>query len=1115
MAKLKYTDVISGVETFESSSNADGTTKAAELEGKYYGIYQISRSNQMTVLKLDTGKKAPVYGSYFNGLSFNTTVAVDLATRIDQGSKAAVPLSRSEQQLIWIIWHVIEVVHRLYLKDARAWADDVNIDGRRLAMSNINPIVASQTSDEIWDLICSFNTHNVNSPGYVKGATTHAQTVKANFLDANGDRIKGVSQSIYNAFLDSKQGLAHGNNGYAILLDYMIRHDQSGGLRLANPDPQVSEDWSVSTVDIYQTLAAQLDKLNNQINLFDVVDFGQKWLKKLFKVDVNVLDPAYTEDDTTLAYDTRILEGIYSYTPTIELTESTPDLPLYIGDIGFTTPPTAIRYNAAGQSYAFESLRTSSNPIVPVNTQRPSISVTLYIHGQDDINNKLRPLLAMAKRTPFTQIRSGVLYNMLVDRILAQELEETEDKSQVPIPIVIENLSFHTVPGYPDAIQIFLTLRFFNVFPYGMMYAYNPKTPDEISNTVDYKINEVLTHSRAFNPISAARKTYVSADGSRVSMPKATLPQSVTSRLHESPEFIHFYREQLADYIAPMSYVELPTRWPAYTPDGSPQTTLTYNRITKLNSPYIDGLEWVQGQRDEISKVTQMFEWLYNDKTGLKAYENAADPEPIRILFWETLTSLVNATQNIKTAVNTIGEEVQNRFDEVMDLETKSSNLLFVKHVVKNPFSDLDTNDEGALAELADVYQAAMGKAGEQNDAIGKYKPWLEGLIEEKSPVLDTLDLLMKDKIKRLFGSSETAPRTIALNSSTEPGIIDTERASVLTSMSISYGNKLVPIDILQYKTPTFQHTGIGQFGMSMIIQTNDPGMISTINDIRLTQAALSNPNEMGGGRDRIRIEDPLLSSFGLEYFTVRNTQIKTMAGATGWYEIAIDTLHNPKALHTAEDLRSLTTSAQGAVNRLVTSFFPSEINIKSLRNNEEVVARPATEGVEYYDTFGDFTTYGEAFHFTGVLSAMSRKHLLEVYQFTVGSSFSITTTQNSEQSIEITKALNEVLLPARTILKDWATSINNGPAFYNDMIETMAIRYLGFLARSTILWLAEQHIDTLPDPDLLDLTNTELSGVSVASAIALHTHRKSFMHTLFTNSQFQRQMKLAKAGTP
>jgi len=1103
MANLKYTDILDGIATFESSTTASGATKVSTLTGKYYGIYQIDRANQTRVLGLDAeGKYLPRY----KGFGLNSTVAADLANRIQVGTTNATALTTNEQRLVWLIWHTIEAVYQLYKFDARKWSTDVDIDGRRIALSNISPATAARANDALWDILCSI-TARCPAGGHKTGPT-HLQTIKqllGDPLDPNKAGPGAVGKygpSVFRYMVTARYPIAPNNNGYGQLLGYTKRHSK-GALKVSDPATESKADWSVSSLDIYQTLAKELTELNDTVGLFSAFEFGYKFINKLFRVDLATLNNVHGEQASEVAYDTRTLEGIYSYIPTIEMTKSTPGLPLYIGDLGFITPPTAIRYNAAGQSYAFEALRTSSNPIVPVSTQRPSISITLYLHGQDEVNNKLRPLLAMAKRTPFTQVRSGILYNMLVDRILAQELEDIEDKAQVPIPVIIDNVSFHTVPGYPDAVQVFLTLRFFNVFPYGMMYSYNPQTPDEISETVNYKINEVLRHSRAFNPISSAGETFVSADGSRVKLPKEQLPQSLTANLHDSPEFIHFYREQLADYTTPMSYVQLPAKWPAYIPDGAAQTTLTYNTITKLNSPFVDALEWVQGQKDEISRVTRIFDWLYTDPRGLKTYKNSSDPAAIKILFWEKLASLIDATHNLKEGVRLIRSEANRLVLDVLDSTdsqdfTSADYQLFAEELVNNPFVGIPTDEVQHTSTLHDVFEAAVGDKVE-NITTATYKRWLENLINRDSPILATVEDLLTVKVKALFGSTETAPRTVALTSQKTPGPTNTELASVLTSISISYGNKLVPIDILQYKTPTFQHTGMGQFGMSMIIQTNDPGMISTINDIRLTQAALSNPNEMGGGRDRITISDPLLNSFGLQYFSIRNTQIKTMTGAVGWYEIAIDTLHNPKTLHMAEDIKSLTTSAKAVVRRLTPLFFPAEIDIDHLRGPDGGVTQQldagrlsvvGTEGWVYAD----------------------HEYLTTDYQFTIADSLVAVSPGQSDNDIQITKSLNAILEPIRSVLLDWSTVlVAGGATHFKDMIKIMAKRYMTFSAQSAVLWMAQHTSATLPDAKYIDLTDPEVSGVSTATAVALHVHRKTFMHTLFTNAQFNKQMKIAK----
>ena len=151
--------------------------------------------------------------------------------------------------------------------------------------------------------------------------------------------------------------------------------------------------------------------------------------------------------------------------------------------------PTSLTQEAGGVAGEVNLLRTDTNPIIGDNRALPEALVTLTINGstRDDVNNALRPLVAMQRRFPFVPVRNADLTRLmigggLVGRARQQlsqldptlEGEELDDLSEEIIaqpgrqwlPVTFRSISIESRPGAPNLYQVSLVLQYANILPY-------------------------------------------------------------------------------------------------------------------------------------------------------------------------------------------------------------------------------------------------------------------------------------------------------------------------------------------------------------------------------------------------------------------------------------------------------------------------------------------------------------------------------------------------------------------------------------------------------------------------------------------------------------------------
>lgn len=151
--------------------------------------------------------------------------------------------------------------------------------------------------------------------------------------------------------------------------------------------------------------------------------------------------------------------------------------------------PTSVSQQNAGSVMRIPMIRTDMDPVAADTRVSPEIIMTLTVNAttRDDVNNVLRPLVAMQRRFPFCPIRNRHVTNLMLgvgfgvdnqSRLAEMYPEMSEDQledmvdalpndlAELWVPAEMEAISIDTQPGASGLFQVHMVMRKANILPY-------------------------------------------------------------------------------------------------------------------------------------------------------------------------------------------------------------------------------------------------------------------------------------------------------------------------------------------------------------------------------------------------------------------------------------------------------------------------------------------------------------------------------------------------------------------------------------------------------------------------------------------------------------------------
>lgn len=234
--------------------------------------------------------------------------------------------------------------------------------------------------------------------------------------------------------------------------------------------------------------------------------------------------------------------------------------------------PTAVGQQNAGSVATTSMLRTDMDPVIADNKALPETVITISLNAtqRDDVNDVLRPLVAMQRRCPFVAARNRDLARLMLglgvsgDRetrlrtlypeMSAADIEEMaenmpQDMADVWVPVTIRQVAVDTQPGAAELYQMHVVLRFANIMP----YVPEMKFWEGSEHAVQWARYQSLrsmqgTDAGPKGERLGSRQVITPTDRSIMAEPPADITRGQTDSPYQSYPFRKMYRGLLEEY---------------------------------------------------------------------------------------------------------------------------------------------------------------------------------------------------------------------------------------------------------------------------------------------------------------------------------------------------------------------------------------------------------------------------------------------------------------------------------------------------------------------------------------------------------------------------------------
>lgn len=164
----------------------------------------------------------------------------------------------------------------------------------------------------------------------------------------------------------------------------------------------------------------------------------------------------------------------------------------WINDVELTIPAEQISISDRSFSHDWQTLRTSGTRRSKSGHALTAISFGVAFNGNDSINNRLRPLVAGLRSTPFCVVNNEYLNKQLAKLHGPRGEGETSAYELFkPTTLALTSMTFSTVPGRPGMLYGQFEFLYFNHLPYCNLWAYKSgddfATPGSIDDSSLWK----------------------------------------------------------------------------------------------------------------------------------------------------------------------------------------------------------------------------------------------------------------------------------------------------------------------------------------------------------------------------------------------------------------------------------------------------------------------------------------------------------------------------------------------------------------------------------------------------------------------------------------------------
>jgi len=724
-----------------------------------------------------------------------------------------------------------------------------------------------------------------------------------------------------------------------------------------------------------------MDAGNNQLITYPKIHLGssKKNIKytKLYSLKKTLPEGALNKLNTEVG---QFLEYVSSSKLNAEIRPSAVSSTkgfLQIGDIKFIVSPTQISFSTQNGYQYFPTIRTRGNPKIPTMQEAKEVNISLIFPNTNSINNELLPLYAMFKRAPFVNIKNKDISNFF------HELKDDEDF----VSVALSSINIQSVKGFPNTVQASLTLLPFQKEAVGVAFK-ALKTFDDVR----YKQLKYSYITDDFDSIanqSEARlrdkSAYFGNDISRIGLGKDNdIGFNITSDFSYSEPFRAYYQgllkyrnsvtDELGNIIRktnndtislnPFRPMKDTSYITAYIADANQRPfKLEYSYVDENVRDYtkamnkrkmdarLDLSRIVGTARTALQSVDEFKENLqttiitqqdFFDSTlaqfnsldsflseyfqGLGLQINNPGVPQVKSLT-ELCIKIVKAKVNIQgisiedaESLYNIGSKLLKK-DEVLTIN-RQDNIEFTDKIsITDKDGQTITADSYLDAIIEKMFAAAEilkthTDEGESDTDYDKFVLFWQNIYDVISSGGDEIDLntLLTKNIQGM---------------STDVVDIDNKN-DVVDGWGITFSNKFVPMQLLGFKYPFYQHIGSDDINLSMSITSLQNGReyglkekLSLLNDRlqRTTKIILMNMPELIHAYDKnLKVQSEhssatnpvpladghILSVFGLRNLVYNNSNVQTITGKPDAWSISVNFTQDNFTLQEYQSINSV-----------------------------------------------------------------------------------------------------------------------------------------------------------------------------------------------------------------
>lgn len=580
---------------------------------------------------------------------------------------------------------------------------------------------------------------------------------------------------------------------------------------------------------------------------------------------------------------------------------------LYIGDILTSTPPVNMRFSFVNETMSIPTMRTKGDPITSTNNSIPKVNLTLYFTGKKQINEQLRPLVALYQNMPFTTIQNTTIHDSWIGRREQQDTKADTDIDRfAPVPCYLENINFSTVPGFPNTIQAHLSIIMMEILPLSAGMLYWKTTEDALKQAMNKGIRQSISNVILSSSDKEVSDNTITKNDSKLEVLLSTgevvtldipdqradnNPDKVTIYPQESFPFSKMYRNRLVEEKGDYSRVvkNKIIHWNEYEEEDNKDIYITYR------SPKVFEDTWTRF-RDRFNKVTQNI----NDISFLFSIvgQGLSEESDIAELFGtspglglldavETMVESMSVMKTWEEATKVMNEAFVNMIYEVKG----SIGNLYTTWMIPARIGDETKNVTlEQLVENADVELEFINSNGEVNEPVKDILKALDELIKQdidnraENQLPDSLkfvEIIIEKLINDPILDDQTASNSlnyrrvrVKLGWDKEPktgniknlvttgkfpgdgnyklagGIAEYNFQSVVQSISYSYANTFTPQFVASSNRPMYQHMGVSNAIATITLRTRDERLLKILADIR--EAAHTVGSQLLSGNDTL-----------------------------------------------------------------------------------------------------------------------------------------------------------------------------------------------------------------------------------------------------------------------